>query len=207
MIVSSIGEGEGLCTGVIAHTEGDRGFPGDGWTHCRGSVRVPRGGESGSPIAFCDKGSLGGKGVKCVARDDVESGPGSGCRGEGELEIRDLTLFRKGCQEPLRGDRVLFPRGKMSGGDMDLAVGNKPLEVPDLEDSSTMEESVVTFSGRQRREPLVGDLISSPESVVLGGENVKDSVTVGGMCRLRVNGASENVGSDSGIGFFPRQKG
>ena len=90
---------------------------------------------------------------------------------------------------------------------MDLAVGNKPLEVPDLEDSSTMEESVVTFSGRQRREPLVGDLISSPESVVLGGENVKDSVTVGGMCRLRVNGASENVGSDSGIGFFPRQKG
>ena len=57
MIVSSIGEGEGLCTGVIAHTEGDRGFPGDGWTHCRGSVRVPRGGESGSPIAFCDLGA------------------------------------------------------------------------------------------------------------------------------------------------------
>jgi hypothetical protein len=30
--VSSIGEREGLSTGVTAHTEGDRGFPGNGRT-------------------------------------------------------------------------------------------------------------------------------------------------------------------------------
>jgi len=62
-----------------------------------------------------------------------------------------------------------FPKGMMSVGDMDLVGGNKPVEVPDP-DSSTMEESVVTFSGQQRREPLVGDLVSSPETVVLGGD-------------------------------------
>jgi hypothetical protein len=46
---------------VTAHTEGDRGFPGNGRTLCRGSVRVPRGGERGGPIAFRDKGSLGAR--------------------------------------------------------------------------------------------------------------------------------------------------
>jgi hypothetical protein len=105
---------------------------------CRGSVRVPRGGDRGSPIAFRDKGSLGGKGVKSVARDDVGSGPANGCRGEGEREVGDLTLIEAGCREPLRGDQALFPRGMMSGGEMDLAWGNKPVEVPDPEDSSTM---------------------------------------------------------------------
>jgi hypothetical protein len=45
---------------VTAHTEGDMGFPGDDRTICRGSVRVPKGGERGR-----DTGSLGGKG-ECV---------------------------------------------------------------------------------------------------------------------------------------------
>ena len=80
--------------------------------------------------------------------------------------------------------------------DMDPLGGNKPVEVPDSEESSTM----VTFSGKQHREPLVGDLVSSPESVMLGGENARDSIAVGDMCRLGGNGATENVGSDSGIG-------
>jgi hypothetical protein len=75
---------------------------------------VPKGGDRGSPIAFRDTGSLGGKGVKCVARDDVGSDTGSGCRGEGELKMGDLTLIGEWCREPLRGDRVLFPRGIMS---------------------------------------------------------------------------------------------
>ena len=48
--------------------------------------------------------------------------------------------------------------------------GNKPVEVPDP-DSSTMEKSVVTFSRQQRKEPLVGDLVSSPESV---GSNMEE---------------------------------
>ena len=109
--VSSIGEGEGLSTDVTAHTEGDRGLPGDGRTFCRGSVRMPNGGERGRPIAFRDTGSLGGKGVKGVARDDVGSDPGSDCRGKGELEVGDLTLIGEGCREPLRGNRILFPRG------------------------------------------------------------------------------------------------
>jgi len=50
---------------VTAHTEGDMGFPGDDRTLCRGSVRVPKGGERGR-----DTGSFGGKG-ECVVRDDV----------------------------------------------------------------------------------------------------------------------------------------
>jgi len=83
---------------------------------------------------------------------------------------------------------------------VDLAGGNGPVEVPDPEDSSTMVESVITFSGQQSREPLVGDLVSSPEGVVFGGENARDSVAVGDMCRLGGNGTSENGGSDSGIG-------
>ena len=107
----------------------------------------------------------------------------TGTVSQGELEVRDLTFIGKGCQEPLRGDQVLFPRGMMSE-DMDPLGGNKPVEVPDSEDSSTM----VTFSGKQHKEPLVGDLVSSPESVVLGGENARDSIAVGNMCRLGGNG-------------------
>jgi hypothetical protein len=80
----------------------------------------------------------------------------------------------------------------MMSEDMDPVGRNKPVEVPDPKDSSTM----VTLSGQQRREPLVGDLVSSPESVVMGGENARDSVAVG----LGGNGTSENVGSDSEIG-------
>ena len=56
---------------------------------------MPKGGERG-----CDTGSLGGKGVECVARDDVWSDPGSGCRGEDELEGGDLTLIGKGVGIP-----------------------------------------------------------------------------------------------------------
>jgi len=133
-------------------------------------------------LLFVTKVHLGARESR-VARDDVGSGPGSGCRGEGEQEVGDLTLIGEGCQEPLRGDRVHFPRGIMSG-DMDPVGGNGPVEVPDPEDSSTMEESVVTFSGQRHREPLVGDVVSSPESVVLGGENARDSVAIGDMCRL-----------------------
>ena len=189
------GEG-GLSTGVTAHTEGDRGFPGNGRMLCRGSVRVPRGGDRGSPIAFRDKGSLGGKGVKSVARDDVGSGPASGCRGEGEREVGDLTLIEAGCREPLRGDQALFPRGMMSGGEMDLAWGNKPVEVPDPEDSSTMEESVVTFSGQRRKEPLVGDLVSLPEIVRSSMEKREDAVLGMDIYRLKRMGGREKAGLD-----------
>ena len=49
---------------------------------------------------YSDTGSLGGKGFECVARDDVWSEPGSGCRGEGELEVGDLTLIGKGVGNP-----------------------------------------------------------------------------------------------------------
>jgi hypothetical protein len=55
---------------------------------------------------------------------------------------------------------------------MDLVGGNKPVEVPDPEDSSAMEESLVTFSGQRRKEPLVGDL----ESVGSSMEKRKDAV-------------------------------
>jgi hypothetical protein len=56
---------------------------------------VPKGGERGR-----DTGSLGGKGVECVARDDVGSESGSGCRGEDELEVGDLTFIGKGVGNP-----------------------------------------------------------------------------------------------------------
>ena len=99
------------------------------------------------------------------------------------MEVGDLTFIGEGCRGPLRCDRVIFPR-EMLSQDMDPVGGNKPVEVPDSEDSSTM----VTFSGKQHKEPLVGDLVSSPESVVLGGENARDSIAVGNMCRLGGNG-------------------
>ena len=84
------------------------------------------------------------------------------------------------------------------GGEMNLVGGNKPVEVPDPEDSSTMEESVVKFSGQRRKEPLVGDLVSSPESV--GSNMEKRENAVLGMdilvYRLERNGARENAGSN-----------
>jgi hypothetical protein len=79
---------------------------------------------------------------------------------------------------------------------MDLVGGNKPVEVPDPEDSSTMEESVVTFSGQQRKEPLVGDLISSPESVGSNMEKREDAVLGMDIYRLDRNGARENTGAN-----------
>ena len=45
--------------------------------------------------------------------------PGAAAEGGGELKVGDLTLIG-GCREPLRGNRVLFPRGRMSVGDRDL---------------------------------------------------------------------------------------
>ena len=73
----------------------------------------------------------------------------------------------------------------------DVRRGDGPIEVPDPEDSSTMEESVVTFSGQRRKEPLVGDLVSSPESV--GSSMEKRECAVLGMviCRLERYGARE----------------
>ena len=62
------------------------------------------------------------------------------------------------------------------GWEMDLVGRNKPVEVPVPEDSSTMEESVVTLSGQRRKEPLVGDLVSSPESVGSSMEKREDAV-------------------------------
>ena len=59
---------------------------------------------------------------------------------------------------------------------MDIVGGNKPVEVPDPEDSSTMEKSVVTFSRQRRKESLVGDLVSSPESVGSNMEKREDTV-------------------------------
>jgi hypothetical protein len=60
-----------------------------------------------------------------------------------------------------------------------------------------MEESVVTFSGQRRKEPLVGDLVSSPESV--GSNMEKRENAVLGMdilvYRLERNGARENAAS------------
>jgi hypothetical protein len=50
--------------------------------------------------------------------------------------------------------------------EMDIVGGNKPVEAPDPEDSSTMEKSVVTFSRQRHKESLVGDLVSSPESAL-----------------------------------------
>ena len=89
------------------------------------------------------------------------------------------------------------------GGEMDHVGGNKSVEVPNPEDSSTMEESVVTFSGQRRKEPLVGDLVSSPESV--GSNMEKRENAVLGMdilvYRLERNGARENAGSNPEICF------
>jgi hypothetical protein len=79
---------------------------------------------------------------------------------------------------------------------MDIVGRNKPVEVPDPEDSSTMEESVVTFSRQRRKEPLVGDLGSSPESVGLNMEKREDAVLDMDIYHLERNGARENAGSN-----------
>ena len=80
----------------------------------------------------------------------------------------------------------------MSGGEMDLVGGNKPVEVPDSQDSSTMEESVVTFSGKRRK---VGDLVSSPESVGSSMEKRENAVLGMDIYRLERNRAREKAGS------------
>ena len=88
------------------------------------------------------------------------------------------------------------PEGGGGGGEMDLVEGNKPVEVPDPEDSSTTEESVVTFSGQRRNKPLVGDLVSYPESVGSNMGKREDTVLGMDIYRLERNGASENAGSN-----------
>jgi hypothetical protein len=82
------------------------------------------------------------------------------------------------------------------GGEMNLVGGNKPVEVPDPEDSSTMEESVVIFPRQRHKEPLVGDLVSSPESVGSNIEKREDVVLDMDIYRLERNGARENAGSN-----------
>ena len=79
---------------------------------------------------------------------------------------------------------------------MDIAWGNKPVEVPDPEDSSTMEESVVTFSGQRCKEPLVGDLVSLPEIVRSSMEKREDAVLGMDIYRLKRNGGREKAGLD-----------
>ena len=92
------------------------------------------------------------------------------------MEVGDLTFIGEGCRGPLRCDRVIFPR-EMISQDMDPVGGNKPVEVPDSEDSFTM----VAFFGQQRSEPLVGDLISSPESSV-GLGRMRGTPLLSGTC-------------------------
>jgi 4-alpha-glucanotransferase len=82
------------------------------------------------------------------------------------------------------------------GREMDLVGRNKAVEVPVPEDSSTMEESVVTLSGQRRKEPLVGDLFSSPESVGSSMEKREDAVLGMDIYRFERNGARENAGSN-----------
>jgi hypothetical protein len=82
------------------------------------------------------------------------------------------------------------------GREMDLVGENKPVEEPDPEDSSMMEESVVTFSGQRCKEPLVGDLVSLPESVGSNMQKREDTVLGMDIYRLERNGARENAGSN-----------
>lgn len=76
----------------------------------------------------------------------------------------------------------------MSVEDVDLFEGNGPVEMPDPEDSSTMEESEVA--------------LSRPLGLVAGvcGVGWGECKGLGCCWGLGGNGASENVGSDSGIG-------
>jgi hypothetical protein len=72
-----------------------------------------------------------------------------------------------------------------------------------------MEESVVTLSGEQRKEPLVGDLVSSPESVGSNMEKREDAVLGMDIYRLERNGTRENAGANpedisTGKGWRPR---
>ena len=134
----------------------------------------------GEPVQGQEGTSIGGK------SPDDESG----------AVLDEPEGKEEGGRESVRGDHVLFPRRMMSGGEVDLVGGNGPVEVPDQEDSSKMEVSVVTFSGQRRKEPLVGDLVSSPESVGSSMEKREDSVLGMDIYRLERNGARENAGSD-----------
>ena len=134
---------------------------------------------------------------------------------EGEEVDREVsTPILKGEMEEEQPDSPLWVTGELGsptvkpppdtrspeggGGEMDLVGENKPVEVPDPEDSSTMEESVVTFSRQRRKEPLVGDLVSSPESVGSNMEKREDAVLGMDIYRLERNGARENAGSNPG---------
>ena len=88
------------------------------------------------------------------------------------------------------------PEGGGGDGELDLVGGNKRVAVPDPEDSSTMEESVVTFSRQRRKEPLVGDLVSLPEIVRSSMEKREDAVLGMNIYRLERNGAREKAGLD-----------
>jgi hypothetical protein len=59
-----------------------------------------------------------------------------------------------------------------------------------------MEESVVTFPRQRHKEPLVGDLVSSPESVGSNIEKREDVVLDMDIYRLERNGDRENAGSN-----------
>ena len=115
---------------------------------------------------------------------------------EREEEQRASPLWVTGelGRQTVKHPSTRSPEG--GGGEMDFVGGNKPVEVPDPEDSSTMEESVVTFSGQQRKEPLVGGLVSSPESVGSNMEKREDAVLGMDIYRLERNGARENAGSN-----------
>ena len=134
---------------------------------------------------------------------------------EGEEVDREVsTPILKGEMEEEQPDSHLWVTGELGsptvkpppdtrspeggGGEMDLVGGNKPVEVPDPEDSSTLEESVVTFSGQRRKEALVGDLVSSPESVGSNMEKREYAVLGMDIYRLERNGARENAGSNPG---------
>ena len=54
------------------------------------------------------------------------------------------------------------------------------------------------------RDPLVGDLVSSPEKVGSSMEKREDAVLGMDISRLEKNGARENAGSGPGEGMGPR---
>ena len=93
------------------------------------------------------------------------------------------------------------------GGEMDYVGENKSVEVPNPEDSSTMEESVVTFSGQRRKEPLVGDLVSSPESVGSNMEKRENAVLGIDILVYRLERNGPGKMQDRIQRMFPRGKG
>jgi len=156
----------------------------------------------GTPVDTDTEVSMGGEPVQ--GQEGTSIG-GQSPDDESGAVLEEPEGKEEGCREPLRGDQALFPRGMMSGGEMDLVGGNKPVEIPDPEDSSTMEESVVTFSGQRRKEPLVGDLVSSPESVGSSMEKREDAVL--GMDIYRLGEMGPGKMQDRIQRMFPRGEG